>query len=98
MYARVTLWLDRRALPLTIPASAVLFLTEGLTVAEIGTDHAVHRHMIDVGRDFESYLEVLTGVSEGCLQPDNPSNAVPKGRARAVAGARRHAACEGPEA
>jgi len=79
MYARVTLGFDRQTPPLTVPASAVLFLPEGLTVAEIGSDHVVHRHVIDVGRDFGSYFEVLSGVSEGTLLLDNPSDAVPNG-------------------
>jgi multidrug efflux pump subunit AcrA (membrane-fusion protein) len=78
-YARVTLGFDRQTPPLTVPASAVLFLPEGLTVAEIGSDHVVHRHVIDVGRDFGSYFEVLGGVSEGTLLLDNPSDAVPNG-------------------
>lgn len=79
MYARVTLGFDRAAPPLTVPASAVLFLPAGLTVAEIGPDHVVQRHVIDVGRDFGSYFEVLSGVHEGSLLLDNPSDAVPNG-------------------
>jgi RND family efflux transporter MFP subunit len=79
MYARVTLGFDRETPPLTVPASAVLFLPAGLTVAEIGSDHVVHRRVIDVGRDFGSYFEVLSGVHEGSLLLDNPSDAVPNG-------------------
>jgi membrane fusion protein, multidrug efflux system len=79
MYARVTLGFDRETPPLTVPASAVLFLPAGLTVAEIGSDHIVHRHVIDVGRDFGSYFEVLSGVRDGSLLLDNPSDAVPNG-------------------
>jgi membrane fusion protein (multidrug efflux system) len=79
MYARVTVGFDREAPPLTVPASAVLFLPAGLTVAEIGPDHVVHRHVIDVGRDFGSYFEVLSGVHDGSILLDNPSDAVPNG-------------------
>ena len=79
MYARATLGFDRETPPLTVPASAVLFLPAGLTVAEIGADHIVHRHVIDVGRDFGSYFEVLSGVSDGTILLDNPSDAIPNG-------------------
>jgi hypothetical protein len=57
----------------------VLFLPDGLTVAEIGSDHVVRRHVIEVGRDFGSYFEVLSGVQDGSLLLDNPSDAVPDG-------------------
>jgi len=79
MYARATLGFDRQTPPLTVPASAVLFLPAGLTVAEIDSDHVVQRHVIDVGRDFGSYFEVLSGVHDGSLLLDNPSDAVPNG-------------------
>ncbi len=79
MYARATLGFDRQTPPLTVPASAVLFLPAGLTVAEIDSDHVVQRRVIDVGRDFGSYFEVLSGVHEGSLLLDNPSDAVPNG-------------------
>jgi hypothetical protein len=57
----------------------VLFLPAGLTVAEIGADHVVHRHAIEVGRDFGSYFEVDSGLRDGSLVLDNPSDAVPDG-------------------
>jgi membrane fusion protein (multidrug efflux system) len=79
MYARATLGFDRQTPPLTVPASAVLFLPAGLTVAEIDSNHVVRRHVIDVGRDFGSYFEVLSGVHDGSLLLDNPSDAVPNG-------------------
>ena len=79
MYARATLGFDRETPPLTVPASAVLFLPAGLTVAEIDSNHVVRRHVIDVGRDFGSYFEVLSGVHDGSLLLDNPSDAVPNG-------------------
>jgi RND family efflux transporter MFP subunit len=79
MYARATLGFDRQTPPLTVPASAVLFLPAGLTVAEIDSNHVVRRHVIDVGRDFGSYFEVLSGVRDGSLLLDNPSDAVPNG-------------------
>ncbi|HWZ58507.1 MAG TPA: efflux RND transporter periplasmic adaptor subunit [Gemmatimonadaceae bacterium] len=79
MYAQITLGFDRQSPPLTVPASAVLFLPAGLTVAEIGTDHTVHRHAIEVGRDFGSYFEVLSGLTDGATLLDNPSDAIPDG-------------------
>jgi RND family efflux transporter MFP subunit len=79
MYAQIALGFDRESPPLTVPASAVLFLPAGLTVAEVGDDHVVHRHVIDVGRDFGSYFEVLNGLREGSILLDNPSDAVPDG-------------------
>ena len=79
MYARVNLGFNRQTPPLTVPASAVIFLPKGLTVAEIGPDHVVQRHTIEVGRDFGSYFEVAGGVAEGTMLVDNPNDAVPDG-------------------
>jgi membrane fusion protein, multidrug efflux system len=79
MYAQITLGYDRQSPPLTVPASAVMFLPAGLTVAQIDTNHTVHRHTIEVGRDFGSYFEVLDGLQEGATLLDNPSDAVPDG-------------------
>jgi membrane fusion protein (multidrug efflux system) len=79
MYAQIALGFDRQSPPLTVPASAVMFLPAGLTVAEIGDDHVVHRHAIEVGRDFGSYFEVLGGLRDGAILLDNPSDAIPNG-------------------
>jgi RND family efflux transporter MFP subunit len=79
MYARITLGFDRVAPPLTVPASAVLFMPAGLTVAEIGADHVVHRHRIEVSRDLGAYFEVARGLAAGAVLLDNPSDAVPDG-------------------
>lgn len=79
MYAQISLGFDRQSPPLTVPASAVLFLPAGLTVAEVDTNHVVHRHTIQVGRDFGSYFEVLGGLQPGATLVDNPSDAVPDG-------------------
>ena len=79
MFARIAMGFDRLAPPLTVPASAVLFLPKGLTVAQIGPDHVVHRHEIDVGRDFGAYFEVIGGLANGATLLDNPSDAVPDG-------------------
>jgi RND family efflux transporter MFP subunit len=79
MYARVQLGFTRVEPPLTVPASAVLFLPNGLTVAKIAPDHVVHRRTIEVGRDFGSYFEVTNGLAEGAMLVDNPSDAIPDG-------------------
>jgi membrane fusion protein, multidrug efflux system len=79
MFAQTALGFDRLTPPLTVPASAVLFLPAGLTVAQIGADHVVHRHVIEIGRDFGSYFEVTGGLVDGATLLDNPSDAVPDG-------------------
>ncbi len=45
-----------------LPANAVLFRSQGLMVATVGSDHHVRLKHIAEGRDFGSWIEVLTGI------------------------------------
>lgn len=79
MFAQIRFALDRTNPPLVIPATAVLPLTDGLQVVEVGPDQRVHRRKIDVVRDYGAYVEVGGGVAEGALVVLNPSEALTDG-------------------
>jgi RND family efflux transporter MFP subunit len=64
-YTEVTLADAHPDLPITVPASAVIFRTDGAQVAVVQPDSTLHLQKISVGRDYGDRLEVLQGVQEG---------------------------------
>jgi len=66
-FADVSLSGRRENRPLTIPASAVVFRTDGAQVAVVSADHTVHLQKVTIGRDFGDRVEILQGLSEGTV-------------------------------
>jgi RND family efflux transporter MFP subunit len=64
--------------PLTIPANAILFRSEGLRAAVVRGDKA-QLVPITIGRDFGSTLEVTSGLSTGDKIILNPSDSLTSG-------------------
>jgi RND family efflux transporter MFP subunit len=65
----------------TIPASAVLYRSDGTLVAVVdGTNH-VHMHPIKIGRDSGDTLEVVAGLTVNDHVIDSPPDAVNNGDA-----------------
>jgi multidrug efflux pump subunit AcrA (membrane-fusion protein) len=64
--------------PLTVPANAVLFRSEGLRTAVVRNNEA-QLVPITVGRDFGSTLEVTSGLSRGDKVILNPSDSLTSG-------------------
>jgi RND family efflux transporter MFP subunit len=63
---------------LTVPANALLFRSEGLSVA-LFQDGKAQLKPITVGRDFGSTLEILSGLKAGDMVILNPSDSLSSG-------------------
>ena len=79
MYAMVDLNVIRKEPPILIPGDALVVRSNGTLAAVVGSDHVVHFHKIDVGRDFGEKVEVLSGLKTGDLVIVNPSDVVQEG-------------------
>ena len=62
-YANVKLSLQRDAVPLHIPASALIFNQNGLRVATVGADDKVLFKTVTIARDLGRDIELASGVS-----------------------------------
>jgi membrane fusion protein, multidrug efflux system len=65
---------------LTIPSSAMLFRSEGPSVAIVGTGDRVELRPIMIGRDFGTSLEILQGVRANDRVVQNPPDALENGQ------------------
>src|SRR6185295_2358660 len=64
MYAQVTFRLAREGAPLLMASTALLVRPEGTIVALVGKDQVVHYRKVQVGRDFGTEVEILSGLDE----------------------------------
>lgn len=62
-YANVRLNLQRDAIPLHIPASALMFNKDGLRVATVGPDDKVLFKTVTIARDLGKEIELASGVT-----------------------------------
>src|SRR6476660_6067212 len=62
-YATVRMSLQRDALPLHIPASALIFNQSGLRVATVGSDDRVLFKSVTIARDLGKDIELASGVT-----------------------------------
>src|SRR5260221_5386412 len=62
-YANVRLNLQRDAVPLHIPASALIFNQDGLRVATVGPDDKVKFKTVTIARDLGPEIELASGVA-----------------------------------
>ena len=64
-YANVRMSLQRDAVPLHIPASALIFNQNGLRVATVGADDKVLFKTVTIARDLGRDIELASGISAG---------------------------------
>ena len=76
-YANVRMSLARDAVPLHIPASALIFNQNGLRVATVGSDDKVLFKTVTIARDLGRDIELASGIS-----PDDRIIVCPAGRHR----------------
>ena len=62
-YASVRLSLQRDAVPLHIPASALIFNKDGLRVATVGPDDKVLFKTVTIARDLGREIELASGLA-----------------------------------
>ncbi|HLY11083.1 MAG TPA: efflux RND transporter periplasmic adaptor subunit [Planctomycetota bacterium] len=80
MYAQVTFSLHRQGQPLLMPSNALLIRPEGTLVALVRKDGAVHYQKVQVGRDFGTEIEIVSGLEEGDTVMSNPGTVIREGQ------------------
>lgn len=88
-FAQVRFTGSSLAVPLTLPANALLFRSEGQQVGVVGADGKVSLRTITLGRDFGPTVEVLGGVGASDQVINNPPDSLVDGmQVRVMGGAR----------
>jgi RND family efflux transporter MFP subunit len=64
--------------PIVVPANAFIFRPEGPQVVVV-RGNKIHWQTLEVGRDYGTYLEALTGLEDGDKVVVNPSDALEEG-------------------
>ncbi|HUE24251.1 MAG TPA: efflux RND transporter periplasmic adaptor subunit [Bryobacteraceae bacterium] len=80
-YAQVHFDVPVNGSRLSVPSSAMLFRSEGPSVAVVGPDNRVQMRHILIGRDFGTSLEILQGVRANDRVVQNPPDALENGQA-----------------
>ncbi|WBO20789.1 efflux RND transporter periplasmic adaptor subunit [Sphingomonas abietis] len=78
-YAQVKFPITGIAGSVTIPASAVLYRSDGTLVATVGPDNKAVLHPIKIGRDSGDTLEVTSGLTKTDKVIDSPPDALSNG-------------------
>jgi RND family efflux transporter MFP subunit len=79
-YAQVYFDLPTKTNALRIPVNTVLFRTQDLQVATVGSEWRVHLKSITEGRDFGTEIEVLSGISSADTLILNPPDSIGEGQ------------------
>jgi membrane fusion protein (multidrug efflux system) len=87
-YANVKLSLQRDAVPLHIPASALIFNQNGLRVATVGSDDKVLFKTVTIARDLGRTIELASGVTAEDRVITAPPDGLADGDPVRVAGAK----------
>ena len=74
MYAQIKFTLQEASAPIIIPENAFIFRSEGTQVAIAGEHNRIHWQTIQVGRDFGTQIEVLSGLEPNDLVVTNPTD------------------------
>lgn len=85
MYAQVTFALRQAAPALLMPSNALLVRPEGTLAAVVDKDKTVRYRKIEVGRDYGTRIEVVSGLDENDQVMVNPTTMVREGEKVEVA-------------
>jgi membrane fusion protein (multidrug efflux system) len=88
-YANVRMSLQRDALPLHIPASALIFNQNGLRVATVGPDDRVLFKTVTIARDLGKDIELASGITADDRIISAPPDGLADGDQVRVAGAKK---------
>ncbi len=80
LYAQVAFQLKRTTPPLLVPANALVIWPKGTFVAVVDEASAIHYHAVEIGRDYGTQAEILSGLREGDRVLVNPSTELREGR------------------
>jgi multidrug efflux pump subunit AcrA (membrane-fusion protein) len=78
-YAEVHLKLNSSKPTLILPVSALIFRSQGLQVATLGSDNRAHLQTIVMGRDFGTEVEVASGLTPDQKVIDSPPDSLVEG-------------------
>lgn len=87
-YAQVTFNLPPASGALRLPATAVMFRNDGMTVAVVGPNDRVALKHVTVARDLGTTVEIATGLSPNDAVIDNAPDSIANGELVRVASAR----------
>lgn len=79
-FAQIRLATRGAVQPILVPANALLFNAGGTQVIVVDDQGVAHYHKVEVGRDYGTTVEILSGVPEGATVVLNPSDDVRDGR------------------
>jgi RND family efflux transporter MFP subunit len=79
-YAQVHFDVPVNGVRLSVPSSAMLFRSEGPSVAVVGPGDRVQLRPIAIGRDFGTSLEILQGVKANDRIVENPPDSLENGQ------------------
>jgi len=79
MYAQVTFRLRPESPALLMPSNALLVRPEGTLAAVVGKDKTVHYKKIQVGRDYGTRIEIVSGLQENDQVMVNPTTMIREG-------------------
>jgi len=79
MYAQVTFALQQASPALLMPSNALLVRPEGTLAAVVGKDRIVRYKKIQVGRDYGTRIEVISGLEENDQVMVNPTTMIREG-------------------
>jgi RND family efflux transporter MFP subunit len=80
MYAEIKFSLvDNGIAPIMVPANAYIFRTAGPQVVVVRDDHRIHWQTLQIGRDYGTQMEVLSGLNEGEQVVTNPTDDLQEG-------------------
>ena len=86
-YANVRLGLQRDGVPLSIPASALIFNQNGLRVATVGPDDKIQFKTVTIARDLGRTIELASGLTPDDRVVVTPPDGIADGDQVRVAGA-----------
>lgn len=87
-YVQAHLALKDAAPALELPASALLFRPDGVTVATVDRNGKVRLKPVHLGRDFGTRVEVTSGLAASDRVIDNPGDSIVDGEAVSIAAAK----------
>ena len=84
-FAEVHLQLASAAPTLLLPVSALMFRSEGVRVATVGSGNRAALVAVTLGRDFGTKVEVTSGLSPGTQVIDSPPDSLVEGQSIQIA-------------
>jgi RND family efflux transporter MFP subunit len=79
MYLQVKFIFERKVATVVIPAAALATRSDGPRLAIMDDQHCVHYRKVQLGRDFGTNTEVLSGVEAGQTVVVHPGDDLPEG-------------------